>query len=97
MECFPLLVESPVLLLHSLVRLTSPPTRVVSSSAISRMAVADESRYSMARCWRYLAIGFDDGVPARRDEEEADVLVEPREDMRFHRDLYRGVVVIHVM
>jgi hypothetical protein len=58
------------------------------------MAVADESRYSMARCWRYLAIGFDDGVPARRDEEEADVLVEPREDMRFHRDLYRGVVVI---
>jgi hypothetical protein len=33
--------------------------------AISRMAVADESRYSMARCWRYLAIGFDDGVPAR--------------------------------
>ena len=74
-ECFQPSAESPVLLLHSLVRLTSPPTRVVSSSAISRMAVADESRYSMARCWRYLAIGFDDGVLARRDEEEADVLV----------------------
>lgn len=36
---------------------------------------ADRSRYPMARCWWYLALGFDDGVPTSRDEEEADVLI----------------------
>jgi hypothetical protein len=77
-ECFPPSAESPVSSPHSLVRLTSPLTRVVSFSLVPYIAVADEVRYSMARCWRYLAIGLDDGVLARRDEEEADVLVAPK-------------------
>jgi hypothetical protein len=31
-------------------------------------------RFSMAWSWWYLAIRVDDDLPARRDEEEADVL-----------------------
>jgi hypothetical protein len=42
----------------------------------------------MARCWRYLAIGFDDGLLARRDEEEADVLVASKEGIVSHIDQY---------
>ena len=48
---------------------------MVSSPHIPCIVVADESRYFVARCWRYLAIGLDDGLLACRDEEEADVLV----------------------
>jgi hypothetical protein len=51
----------------------------------------------MARCWRYLAIGFDDGLLARRDEEEADVLIYPSEGIVPHREIYRGLADIHVM
>jgi len=48
---------------------------VVSSPHIPCIVVADDFRYFVARCWRYLAIGLDDGLLACRDEEEADVLV----------------------
>jgi len=63
--CFRPSVELPVSLRHSLVRLTSPLTQVVSLSAVSYVAVADKFRYFVARCRRYLVIGFDDGVLAR--------------------------------
>jgi hypothetical protein len=92
--CFQPSAESLVSSRRSLVRLTLPLTRVVSSSAISVYAVAD-LRYFVARCWRYLAIGFDDGVFACRDEEEADVLVvSPLERARAsYRDQDGGVVI----
>jgi len=95
--CFRPSVELPVSLRHSLVRLTSPLTQVVSFSAVSYVAVADKFRYFVARCRRYLAIGFDDGVLARRDEEEADVLVDPNEDVVPHIEMNRGLADIHAM